>query len=78
MFSTNTQSRFKSVVVDSVLGSPHRVLVSLEFCKQCKRRILKGAMNESETRELLGGREGNSVSPMRGLLRDFLQKGNRK
>ena len=38
------------------------------------QKALRGS--ETETRELLGGTEENSVSPMRGL--DFLEKGNRK
>ena len=49
------------------------------------QKALRGS--EPETRELLGGTEENSVSPMRGQIiidlpsrqiNDFSQKGNRK
>ena len=44
------------------------------------QKALRGS--ETETWELLGGTEENSVSPMRdlpgGQINDFSQKGNRK
>ena len=41
------------------------------------QKALRGS--ETETRELLGGTEENSVSPMPGgQINDFLPKGNRK
>ena len=78
VFSTNAQSRFASVVADGVLGplrlARHVVAVAPEATYKASRGPEKGAVSaqkalrgcETETRELLGGTEENSVSPMRG------------
>ena len=68
-FSTNAQSRFASVVVDSVLGPPR--LVCHTWQCPCISAVLEATHeasrgSEMETRELLGGTEENSVPPMRG------------
>ena len=58
MFSTNTKSRFVSVVLDSVLVS----LVVPETTHEVSL-ALQGF--ETETRELLGGTEDNIASSTR-------------
>ena len=82
-FQQFAQSRFASVVVDSVLGPPRLALhtywcpcisVVPEATHEASRGPEKGAVSaqkalrgsETETRELLGGTEENSVTPMRG------------
>ena len=83
IFNKNAQSRFASVVVDSVLAPPRVALhtwlcpcisVVPEATHEASRGPEKGAVSaqkalrgsETETRELLGGTEENSVSLMRG------------
>ena len=77
-FSTNTQSRFAPVVLDSVLGplllSAAHLTVSLflsssEATHEASQWPLKGAVSapgsETEARELLGGTDEKSASLMR-------------
>ena len=66
---TNPQSRFVSVVLDGVLG-PSRLarhtswFPCFSVVPEATHEASRGS--ETETRELLGGTEENSVSPMRG------------
>ena len=73
---TNKQSRSASVFLDTALG-PARIernSVVPEATQEASRGPEKGAVSaqkafrgsETETRELLGGTEEDSVSPMRG------------
>ena len=72
-FSTNAQSRFVSVVLDCVLRLCPCIFVVLEAMHEASQGPLKGLVSaqkafqgcETETRELLGGTEENSVSPTR-------------
>ena len=79
VLSINAQSRFVSVVLDGVLGPPRHLMVSLYLCSseathEASQGPLMGAVStqkalqgsETETRELLGIMEENSVSLMRG------------
>ena len=54
---------FASVVFDGVLGPPHLARHTL-LCPCIS--VVPEATHETETRELLGGTEENTVSPMRG------------
>ena len=76
-----------SVVVDGVLGSPRLArhtwrCTCISVVPEATHEASRGS--ETETRELLGGTEDNSNSPLRGIdlpprqINDFLQKGNRK
>ena len=67
--STNTQSRFASVVLDGVLGPPR---IARHTCRCPCISVVPEATHEAsrgsetEMRELLGGMEENSVFQMRG------------
>ena len=87
MLSTDTQSRFASVVIGKVLRPPSLsaiyLALSLFLCSSVNNargesRVLVSAQalqgSEMETRDLLGGMEEISVSPTRGYL--FALKAN--
>ena len=57
-YSTNAQSRFASVVVDGILG-PSRLERHTWRCPCIS--VVPEATSETETRELLGGTEENTV-----------------
>ena len=87
MFLTNAQSRFASPVFDSVRGPSacaSYLTASLFLCSSTrnargKTRVLEVQGSETETRELMEGKEQKSYKIIHlGKINDFVQKGNKK